>query len=72
MPGSAYGPRVQNRAISSQARLLAAVSELDASPAPATELAARRLNAVVDALVRSDLTGVCLGGEEDGGGGGGR
>ena len=57
---------MHNGAVSDQARMIAAVGELDASPAPTTEIAARRLIAVVDALVRSDVTGVCLGGEEDG------
>lgn len=57
---------MHNGAISDRARLLAAVSELDASPAPATDVAARRLVTVVDTLVQSDVTGVCLGGEEDG------
>jgi DNA-binding CsgD family transcriptional regulator len=47
--------------MSVQARLLAAVSELDASPVPATEVAAKRLVEVVGALVPGDLSLVCLG-----------
>ena len=54
---------MQNGAISEQARMLAAVSELDASPAPATAIAAERLVAVVGALVPSDLSKVWLGDE---------
>jgi DNA-binding CsgD family transcriptional regulator len=54
---------MQNGAISEQARMLAAVSELDASPAPTTEVAAHRLVGVIEALVPSDLSKVWLGGE---------
>ncbi len=54
---------MRNGAISGEARLLAAVSELDASPAPATEIAADRLVAVVGALVPGDLSKVWLGDE---------
>jgi DNA-binding CsgD family transcriptional regulator len=52
---------VRNRAISDQARLLGAVSELDASPAPATEVAAGRLAGVVGALIPGDIATVNLG-----------
>jgi DNA-binding CsgD family transcriptional regulator len=52
---------MRNGVISDQARVLAAVSELDASPVPPTEAAAGRLIAVADALVRCDLSIVCLG-----------
>jgi DNA-binding CsgD family transcriptional regulator len=52
---------VQSRVVSGQARLLAAVSELDASPAPATDVAAGRLAAVIGALVPADLASVNLG-----------
>jgi DNA-binding CsgD family transcriptional regulator len=51
---------VRNGAISAQARLLAAVSELDASPAPATEVAAGRLAEVVGALVPGEISIVTL------------
>jgi DNA-binding CsgD family transcriptional regulator len=53
---------MRNGGTSDQARLFAAVSELDASPAPPTEVAARRLVAVIEALVPSDLSKVWLGG----------
>ena len=49
-------------AISDQARLLAAASELDASPAPATDVAAGRLAEVVGALVPGDVSVVGLNG----------
>jgi hypothetical protein len=52
---------MRNGAISGQARLFAAVSDLDASPAPATEVAADRLVGVMEALVPGDLSLVCLG-----------
>ena len=52
---------MQNGAISKQARVLAAVSELDASPAPATSVAGEMLVAVMGALVPSDLSKVWLG-----------
>jgi DNA-binding CsgD family transcriptional regulator len=53
---------VRNGAISVQARLFAAVSELDATPAPSSEVAAGRLIAyMAGALVPSDLAGMCLG-----------
>jgi DNA-binding CsgD family transcriptional regulator len=52
---------MRKRATSGQARLLAAVSELDASPAPSTEAAARRLAGVIGALVPGDLATVNLG-----------
>ena len=51
---------MRKRATSGQARLLAAVSELDASP-PSTEVAARRLAGVIGALVPADLATVNLG-----------
>ncbi len=60
-PRTPYGPPMQNGAISDQARMLAAVSELDASPAPATSVAGEMLVAVVGALVPSDLSKVWLG-----------
>jgi DNA-binding CsgD family transcriptional regulator len=53
-----------NRVISSQARLLAAVSELDASPVPAKKDAASRLLGVIESLIPGDLSKVYLG--EDG------
>jgi DNA-binding CsgD family transcriptional regulator len=53
---------MRNGTISGEARLLAAVSELDASPAPATDVAPGRLVAVVAGqLVPGDLSMVCLG-----------
>lgn len=52
---------MRNTATSDQARLLAAVSELDASPAPATEVAADRMVGVVASLVPGDLSMMCLG-----------
>ncbi len=52
---------MRNGAISDEARLLAAVSELDASPAPAMDAAARRLVTVAGALVPRDLSMACLG-----------
>jgi DNA-binding CsgD family transcriptional regulator len=61
IPRTPYRRRVRNGAISHEGRLLAAVSELDASPAPATEDAAKKLVAVVGALVQGDLALVCLG-----------
>lgn len=48
-------------AISGQARLLAAVSELDGSVAPATETAAARLAWVANSLVPGEFSMVCLG-----------
>jgi DNA-binding CsgD family transcriptional regulator len=53
---------VRNGAISGQARLFAAVGELDATPAPATDVAAERLAEVVGALVPGDVSVVCLNG----------
>lgn len=58
---------MRNGPISDQARLLAAVSELDSSPAPAMRDAAHALTAVADTLVPSEYSTVCLG---EGGGGG--
>ena len=52
---------MRKRATSGQARLLAAVSELDASQAPAMDAAARRLAGVIGALVPADLASVNLG-----------
>lgn len=52
---------MRHRTVSSQGRLLAAVSELDASPAPTTEVAAGRLAEVVGALVPGDLATVNVG-----------
>ena len=62
IPRTPYRRRMPNGAISAQARLLAAVSELDASPAPATEVAAGRLAEVVGALVPGDVSVVVLNG----------
>jgi DNA-binding CsgD family transcriptional regulator len=47
--------------VSDQTRLLAAVSELDATPARTTEVAARRLLRVVESLVPGDISKVYLG-----------
>jgi len=53
---------VRNGAISMQARLFAVVSELDATPAPLSVLAAGKLIAsMAGALVPSELAGMCLG-----------
>jgi hypothetical protein len=63
IPRTPYRPRVRNGAISHRARLLAAVSELDAVPAPATEVAAGRLLSVIEALIPGDISKVYLGEE---------
>jgi DNA-binding CsgD family transcriptional regulator len=52
---------MRHGAISEQARLLAAVSELDASPAPATEDAARTLARVLGAIIPGEFANVYLG-----------
>jgi DNA-binding CsgD family transcriptional regulator len=52
---------MHNGTISGQARLFAVVGELDASPAPATEVAAGQLAEVIGALVPGDLAMLCLG-----------
>jgi DNA-binding CsgD family transcriptional regulator len=52
---------MRNGAISDQGRLLAAVSELDASPAPEMETAAARLAYVANRLVPGEFAMVCLG-----------
>jgi DNA-binding CsgD family transcriptional regulator len=54
---------VRHGAISGQARLLAAVSDLDSVPAPTTEVAAKRLVGVIEALIPGDLSKVYLGDE---------
>jgi DNA-binding CsgD family transcriptional regulator len=52
---------MRNGAISCQARLLAAVSELDATPAPALDVAAKRLLGVIETLIPGDISKVYLG-----------